>query len=224
VGTFINGVLNMEQNINVPYPIKHNFQTIDDLFEYVKNVDILRLQGVIVFAPNNIQYKIFNEEYSDLYKVRGNEPSIKFRYLQVRMDKRYNKLLHYLYPNFTSVFEDYENIIYGISKSIHKAYFDRFIKNLYIKVPPEEFNIIKICHNWHIEDRTNNKINLNKVIDILNQQQPTNINKMIRRFYLEQKKPEDNSKPPVVYQKKHKPLMKREKSGESKTEVVETEA
>ena len=212
VGTFIDGVLNMDEDVYIPYPRKHEFSDFNDLFNYIQDVDIKNLQGVIVFAPNNTQYKIFNEEYNDLYKVRGNEPSIKFRYLQVRMNKRYNKLLHYLYPNFETIFQDYENIIYNIAKNIHKAYFDRFIKNLYIKVPPEEFNVIKKCHDWHIQDRSNNKINLNKVIEILNEQPPTNINKMIRRFYLEQKTGSGDA--PKVQEpsekKRYKPLMKRE--------------
>jgi len=187
VGTFIDGVLNMDQDIYIPYPQKHNFNTLNDLFKHVDKVDISKLQGIIVFAPNNIQYKIFNKQYSDYYRVRGNEPSIKFRYLQVRLDKRYNNLLHYLYPSFSTIFDDYENIIYQIGKNIHKAYFERFIRNQYIKVPPEEFAVIKMCHTWHLENRTENKINLNKVLEFLNKQPATNINKMIRRFYNEQK-------------------------------------
>ena len=143
-----------------------------------------------MFAPNNVQYKIFNTEYAKLYGVRGNEPSIKFRYLQVRMDKRYNNLMHYLYPSFSSVFDDYENIIYTIGKRIHKAYFDRFIKNLFVKVPPEEFNVIRKCHNWHLENRLQNKISLNKVMEILNEEPATNINKMIKRIFQENKEKE----------------------------------
>lgn len=187
VGTFVNGVLNMDEDIGVPYPQKHNFNNLKDLFYHVDKIDNTKLQGIIIFAPNNIQYKIFNKEYNEYYRVRGNEPSIKFRYLQVRMDKRYNNLLHYLYPSSSKIFDDYENIIYQVGKNIHKAYFERFIRNQYIKVPPEEFAVIKMCHSWHLENRAENKINLNKVLEFLNKQPATNINKMIRRFYNEQK-------------------------------------
>jgi len=220
VGTFIDNVLSMEEDIYLPYPTKHYFKNINEIFSYVADVDNTKIQGVIVFSPNNTQYKIFNMSYYDLYKVRGNEPSIKFRYLQVRMDKRYNNLIRYLYPEFSQVFDDYENIIYNIAKNIHKAYFSRFIKNEYIKVPPEEFQVIKTCHDWHIKDRGENKINLNKVINILNEQQPTQINKMIRRFYTEQKELENlKEQKPIVdgdfpelkrtQQQRYKPLMTR---------------
>ena len=195
VGTFINGVLNMDEDIFVPYPQKHTFNNLNDIFKHVDKVDISKLQGIIVFAPNNIQYKIFNKEYNEYYRVRGNEPSIKFRYLQVRMDKRYNNLLHYLYPSFSKIFDDYENIIYQIGKNIHKAYFERFIRNQYIKVPPEEFAVIKMCHSFHLENRTENKINLNKVLECLNKQPATNINKMIRRFYNEEKEKNESEEP-----------------------------
>lgn len=210
VGTFIKGELTMDEDINIPYPKKHNFTNVNDIFDYIEDIDFNKLQGIIIFAPGNTQYKIFNSNYYDYYRVRGNEPSIKFRYLQVRMDKRYNNLMHCLYPSFSSAFEEYENNIYNISKQIHKAYFDRFIKNEYVKVPPEEFNVIKECHNWHLEDRVNNKINLNKVIEVLNAQQPTNINKMIRRLYADKKEKQDDK----THEVKTKNFIKRKKKEE----------
>jgi len=244
VGTFINGVLSMEENIYIPYPRRHTFSCMDELYSYVDSVDIQKVQGVIIFAPENKQYKVFNVEYYDLYKVRGNEPSIKFRYLQVRMNKRYNNLLHYLYPSFSKVFDDYENIIYAIAKFIHKSYLDRFVRNQYTSVPGEEFNVIRACHSWHLENRETNKINLNKVIDVLNAQPATNINKMIRRFYLEQqnkdKQPSENLEntdtnfPEISHQKnrqrpqrqKYKPFLNRNKgptvNDSSEKDKVET--
>ena len=227
VGTFVNGVLNMDEDIYIPYPKKHTFDFIGDLYDYIESIDIQKIQGLIIFAPDNKQYKIFNKEYYDLYRVRGNEPSIKFRYLQVRMDKRYNKLLHYLYPAFSKVFDDYENIIYSIAKFIHKSYLDRFVRNQYTSVPGDEFSVIRACHSWHLENRETNKITLNKVIEVLNTQPATNINKMIRRFYLEQQNKEkqgtenlentDTNFPEIAQQRpqrqrqKYKPFLPRNK-------------
>ena len=190
VGTFVNGVLNMDENVYIPYAKKHNFESLEDICNHVSEVDITKIQGIIVFAPDNTQYKIFNRDYYEYYRVRGNEPSIKFRYLQVRMNKRYNNLLRQLYPNFSDAFDEYENNIYAICKNIYKAYLDRFIRNIYVKVPPEEFKVIRSCHDWHLQNRETNKINLNKVIDIYNEQPATNINKMLRRLYIERKESE----------------------------------
>ena len=228
VGTFIDGILSMNEDINIPYPRKHHFSKMSELYDYVNSVNIYRTQGVILFAPDNVQYKIYNREYYDLYKVRGNEPSIKFRYLQVRMDKRYNKLLHYLYPSSSKLFDEYENSIYAIGKKIYQAYFDRFIKNEYITVPTEEFAVIRACHSWHQEDRVNNKISLNKVLEILNTQTPTQINKMIKKLYLDKQTGEEGEnkvrqRPIQDGEKRHKykPLLNRNKK--TQEPVVESQ-
>ena len=186
VGTFVNSQLIMdddEEDIKIPKPLKHTFANIDELFDYVNNrVNYMFLQGVIVFTPGNKQYKIFNSDYKYLYNVRGNELSINFRYLQIRMDKQLNEDIRFLYPKSVDKFEDYENYLYLIAKNIHSLYIERFIKKNYNSAPIEEFAIIKKCHSWHLENRTENKININKVIDVMNSQTPTCLNRMIKRY------------------------------------------
>ena len=184
VGTFVEKNLTMDIDIFVPYPEKMEFTSLQEIYEYVSKIDYYKSQGVIVFAPNNKQYKILNEDYSYLYNIRGNEPSIKFRYLQLRMNSKDNKLLRTLYPNNIKDFEEYENLIYDATKLIYNAYVDRFIKKLYVTVPVEEFSVIKEAHNWYLQDRKNNKITYDKIIEILNNQPPTNLNKIIKRIKL----------------------------------------
>ena len=186
VGSFVNGKLDMEDNCNVPYPQEHTFKNINDVVEHVKNVDIRYLQGLICFGPDNKQYKIIHKEYNELFRARGNEPSIKFRYIQTRMNRRVVDMLYHLYPDMSKTFEEIENSIYQISKNIYNSYVQRFIKKKFVTVPTEEFNVIKECHKWHEVDRVNNRINIDKVIEILNQQTPTSINRMIRRYRTEQ--------------------------------------
>ena len=131
----------MTEDINIPHPRKHSFQNIDSLVDYVGNVNIREMQGVIIFSPNNKQYKILNKEYLEFFKVRGNEPSIKYRYLQVRMDKYLCNTLYNLYPNTSSKFEEYENILYLIAQNIYSSYVARYIKKKWVTVAIEEFNI-----------------------------------------------------------------------------------
>ena len=40
---------------------------------------------------------------------------------------------------------------------------------------------MRACHAWHLEDRSKNRMNLRKVIEKMNEQPPTILNKMIRR-------------------------------------------
>ena len=200
VGTFVNSELVMTEKCRIPYPRKHDFLNMESLIDYVSNIDIRNLQGVICFAPNNKQYKIVQTDYMDLFNARGNEPSIKFRYLQVRMIPKTLNMLFYLYPDMVPTFNDIENIIYDISKKIYSAYVQRFIKKCFVTVPVEDFAIIRECHKWHEEDRIKNRINLDKVIDIINKQNPTAINHMIRSHKLENdpKNAEKKTKPIIV--------------------------
>jgi hypothetical protein len=188
VGTFVEGELVMDEDVLIPHPTKHSFLNVDELYAHVKKIDIRNLQGVILFTPDNKQYKIVHKDYQDLFKARGNEPSIKFRYLQVRMNKKISDMLYHLYPDMASTFDDYENVLYDVACSIYRSYVQRFIKKRYVTVPREEFAVIRECHTWHEHDRAENRINLNKVIEILNLQTPTNLNRMQRRFRTEQLK------------------------------------
>jgi hypothetical protein len=49
-------------------------------------------------------------------------------------------------------------------------------------VSAEEFNVVRECHSWYEQNRTSNRITIQKVIEVLNDQTPTNINKMIRNL------------------------------------------
>jgi hypothetical protein len=200
VGTFVDGELVMNENINLPYPEKHVFMNIDELIHHVGNVDIRYSQGIIAFGPDNTQLKIFHKDYQDLFRARGNEPSIKFRYLQVRMNKEFTNMLYYLYPNMNGAFDQYENYLYEIAQSIYKAYVQRFIKGNYVTVPKEEFQVVQECHNWHKEDRKTNRISIEKVIRVMNKQSPTSLNRMIRHFTTEQTKKKEDGKPPRAFE------------------------
>lgn len=203
VGTFINGKLDLDDNFLIPKPRSHHWLNIDEMIHYVDNCDYRKLQGVICFGPNNTQLKIFNKNYQDLFRARGNEASIKFRYLQVRMTKKFVDMLYHLYPNKADVFDDYENTLYDIARYIYKSYVQRFIKKNYVTVPREEFQVIKECHDWHLSDRENNRIYLEKVISVLNKQPPTSLNHMIRRFKEEQNKKKDEKILPRSYQSRN---------------------
>ena len=123
-----------------------------------------------------------NTDYLELFNARGNEPSIKFRYLQIRMDEKQTNMLYFLYPRFADTFDEYENTLYEIAQQINSNYIKRFIKKKYVTVPKEEYTVMKACHSWHLEDRERNRISLRKVIELLNEQTPTSLNHMIRHF------------------------------------------
>ena len=187
VGTFVDGDLKLDEKVGVTGPKELKFNDTNDLLDHIENVSYEDLQGVIAFnRVNNIVVKIVNQTYQNLFKARGNEPSINFRYLQVRMQRRTTNMLYHLYPEKIRTFEEYEDTLYDIARNIYRAYVQRFIKKKYITVPREEFAIISECHSWHLNDRQKNRISVDKIIEVMNTQSPTNLNHMIRRYKLEQ--------------------------------------
>ncbi len=173
----------------IQFPHEYKFDSFDSMREKVINNGPVNLQGIVIYDnENKKQYKLFDADYYKLFQVRGNEPSVKYRYLQIRNDKQLVDDLYYLYPKFADAFDDYENTLYECGKMINKYYIDRFIKKKYVTVPKEEYAVMTGCHQWHLEDRTKNRISLRKVIDILNEQPASNLNRIIRRFKNEETK------------------------------------
>ncbi len=171
----------MENDSGIQYPGEHTFASFDDMRKHVVDGGFEKTAGIVIFGDNNRQWKLLNREYVDLFNARGNEPSIKYRYLQVRMDRDKTNMLYFLYPRYADTFDDYENALYDIARNINNNYIRRFIKKKYVTVPKEEYLVMKACHTWHLEDRAKNRISLRKVIELLNEQTPTNLNKIIRR-------------------------------------------
>jgi hypothetical protein len=162
------------------------FEKWSDVFNYVKNVDPLEKQGILAFKEENgvtKQIKIVNSKYQLYSQVRGNEPNVNIRYLQVRSHPIYSKLIYELYPENINTFVNFEYIIVKIAKNIHNSYISRFVNKNYVVVSQEEYRIIRDCHGWHISDRAKNKVTLAQVIKFLNQDTyASTLNTLINRF------------------------------------------
>ena len=183
-GTFEMGTskfLGHTSDLGIPVPATHTFSSWEEVCEHVdEKINHEDHQGLIVFNGQD-HIKILNKEYKRYFDVRGNEPSVRYRYLQVRMNKEMTDALYELYPRYTDQFQNYENMLYGFAGVIYDGYVKRFIKKNYVTLPKEEYTIMRACHSWHLEDRTKHRMNLRKVIEKMNEQPPTILNKMIRR-------------------------------------------
>lgn len=172
-----------ETMINTPKIIE-GLDTIDKVLKHVEYMNYNKKQGVIIYTPNNNhQFKILNPKYSDYFRARGNEPSIKFRYLQVRNDEEMVRLLFELYPDQIPVFEKYEKIIMELAKKIYNSYVTRYIiRNQYVVLPQTEYYIMRECHNWHLQNKKQNRITINHVLREITNQEITKLNRMIKLY------------------------------------------
>lgn len=170
--------------VNTPKPITVVRTSVNDLAD---SVDIREYQGIILFhKTKNIQVKIYSNQYDRLYKLRGNNPNIRFRYLEVRKDPVVKHEFISLYPLYEDLFLEFENVMYQLAKLIRYYYIQRYIKNKYVTLPKEEYILMKKCHDWYLLNRAENKINVAKVLEILNNEDTLALYKMIRRFQINQ--------------------------------------
>jgi len=201
VGTFVDGKLDMDVDANIPKPAEHKWDSVEDLLKYVFEIDYSRKQGVICFG-GDYHCKVFHPLYQAYFQVRGNQPSLNFRYLQVRMDNQLCEKLYELYPEHAEMFNTYENYIYEVAQNIHQAYLNRYVgvgperKKDYSKVPYEEFQVMKKCHQWYYanrgdwNDKKRNVVTVEKVLEVLNEEDPSRLNKMVRRVRFQNYTPE----------------------------------
>ena len=195
VGTIIDNKLTFDINLyDIEYPKKLNFSTIDEMINYVNTINYNVIPGIILFSKDDkhTHYKIINDEYKYLYQLRGNESSIKFRYLNIRMDEEKRELFTQLYKYKKDIFDNYENILYDKAKEIYTSYVNRYIKKQYVTLPKEEYDIMRKAHEWYQTDRDNNKISIDKVISILNSQTPVKLNRIIKQVIISKKNLESN--------------------------------
>jgi hypothetical protein len=168
-------------------PQKVEIESTEDLLQKTEALNHFEYQGILAMNKETFkQVRVFNTQYKNFYDLRGNNPNLRFRYLELRNDPDKLKLLYFLYPKSADIFDQYEDTLYKISRMIYHFYVNRYIKNQFITLPKEEFIIMKKCHDWYLTDRKNNRIFSKKVMEFMLEEQPLNLYKMIRRFHLNQ--------------------------------------
>lgn len=183
VGTFKQFELDMSITLPFSYPPKLTFDNWESVLEYVEKIDYNESQGVIMYHGVK-QLKVLNSTYQYLYTLRGNEVSVRTRYLQLRhSDSKVIEDFTRLYPTFAKSFQDYERVLSQIGIQIFNAYIQRFIYRQHVVLYPEEYQVMKECHAWHLSDRRYNRVSIEKVNQVLSEQPSHKLNKMIRRFY-----------------------------------------
>lgn len=128
--------------------------------------------GVIILPNPTKPYpiKILSTEYDSLRKARGNDPSLRSRYLQLRGTSECGIIVNwYTEPEYQQVFDDAEDEFEKLVGHIHQLYMNRFIGKDFSQLPKEEFVTLQRCHSWHQQDRANNIVTREFVRKFLNE-------------------------------------------------------
>jgi hypothetical protein len=172
VGTYINGIYNIDDDVSVPRPRELKFETPDAIKSFILSLNPHIFQGVFVTGEHGF-HKFVSSAYHMLSCVRGNEPNLVKRYLELRSNKEEHQKFFYLYGSFESV----EVNLLRIARNIHSVYMKRFIAKEYAVVDPTRYGVLKKCHSLYMQNRA--PVTLTTVINVLNTETPDNLYRMI---------------------------------------------
>lgn len=152
-----------------------------NMFDFVENeINPIIHQGIMGFhQKENKHIKIVNQKYKTLSRLRGNNPNIRLRYLEIRENENNKLLFSQLYPNFQRVFQKFEFIISKIATFIHYSFMERYIRGKYITLPKEEYIVLRKCFEY---SQQNGTLTCDDVLHILNFENPLYVYKMIHRY------------------------------------------
>ena len=171
-----------ENNLDIDVPTKYNFQSIEDMFEYIASLDSSE-QGLMVFEkdeenPGYImdlsRYKIRNMKYNQMKELKGNTNNKHYLFFNLRQlgGGSYEKYILY-FEEDQELFESYRQELYSLTAELFKMYLDCFVnKNtdgtpvqIHKEAPFELKPLIAELHSNHI--KTRNPTTKNVVIQYL---------------------------------------------------------
>jgi hypothetical protein len=85
------------------------------------------VMGIVVKHPaSGHRTKFRNPAYEYVKQLRGNNPRLDYRYLELRQSNQVKEFLRY-YPECVSLFSEYRNKIHKFTQHLYKNYVDCFI-------------------------------------------------------------------------------------------------
>jgi len=164
-----------------------SLQNIKELETHIQNIDIGKNQGVIIQTREQDFIKVYNSEYKNRFDIRGNQSNLIYRYLELRRSEFLNRMLHDMYPLYVSKFEHCEKLLLGeIANDLSRLYTDRYItKKPFETIEWYKHVILKTAHDWYQRSPKNNRVNIDIMRDIINEQQPNVLFKLVTSYSLE---------------------------------------
>lgn len=134
---------------------------------------IMNKESMSVFNTGLIMYnkgkakKVCHDEYLELLHLRGSNPAIEWRYLELRdsMDKQ--KQLRTMFP-WGSIQCDKMDVKYqNLISKVHNLYMHKFITKDAYEMPKEEYVTICRLHEWFKNKRTQGDKNIRVSRDVV---------------------------------------------------------
>ncbi len=173
----LNSIKEMFVNTLVQFPQldlndSSNNITYESIEEFV-NKSSFQVMGVIIYDKiNDVRTKIRNNKYESVRKLRGNQPKLDYRYLELKKNKNINKYLQY-FPEHKENFDEYWNKTREFTNDLYKYYVETHItKSKKMDDIPKEFKSHAYnLHQFYLNNLRPNKYSMQKnhVINYVNQ-------------------------------------------------------
>ncbi len=170
--------------------IPNDWQHLTQIFEKVKDMTYpFTYQGILLTHVNGSQYRIISDEYAKLFKVRNNEQSIPYRYIQLKTENNleYVDLLKKLFPKYISTFEEYDKYIEILADTL-------YLETTKRKSNCSRENLPQIDQKFYLFIKNRllkiDIITREQVKKFLMMEEPSYINQMIRTIKYNQRKEE----------------------------------
>ncbi len=156
VGTYDDG--NFDQfnfeKCNVP---RVNITSMDELKEHMKSIDPSKSQGVILMNEKGECVKVMKHEYVEAFKLRGNQPNILLRYIELQQEGDAKKVetFYNMYPEQKDLIVGFTEVIDDICYYVFRKYRNRFIRKQVSIVPADLYYVIRELHDGYLKDRNN---------------------------------------------------------------------
>jgi hypothetical protein len=145
------------KSVGVPIPDSYSISEIDKVKSFVYDMNYEKYQGLIFITPEGRTVKMVHHKYMYYSKLRGNNPNILLRYLELQHEGNKDKVKEFvdLYNDQRELFIDFGKVLDDICLNIYTKYRNRFVRKMVDIAPPEQYQVIKELHSKFLENRQN---------------------------------------------------------------------
>lgn len=171
------------------------FENLEEIFDFVKGMKYpFTHQGLLLVHSDGSQYRIISDEYEKMFRVRNNEQSIPYRYLQLKGQNNQEMidLLKQLFPKYISTFESYDQYILKLADIIYHEYNKRKQRSLLplnlTTMHQIDQRLYLFIKNKLLTSPGKNQITRERILELLRFEEPSNLNHMIQKVKYDQRK------------------------------------
>ena len=162
---------------NVEYPKRYYIGSYNDCLEFQRRTIDYKTVGLSIWhTKSGVRTKLRNPLYERVRRLRGNQPKMEYRFLELLREKRLDEYISF-YPEKTKEINFYKNKLYTFTNDLYSNYISCYIKHeRQLKEFPLEFrkHMFEIHQLYKFSLKTHGlSVNKKIVIDYVNNLHPS---------------------------------------------------